>query len=101
VKMTEFKDDSASAALPSNASEAKDEVAGTPLPVAPQPIAPLPVYQMSQGQDQISKLISHPAVKGYLGKSIKIIALFACLGCLLLWCAITAISNIICGALPH
>jgi hypothetical protein len=58
------------------------------------------VQPISPGGDQINRLISHPAVKGYLGKSIKIIAGFAVLGCLLLWGAITCLSNIICGALP-
>ena len=62
--------------------------------------APIRIETTPQTGDPIGNLIRHPAVAGYLGKSIKIIALFAILGCVLLWGAITALSNIIGGALP-
>ena len=74
-------------------SEVNAEAAGAPVSV--------PVEPMTQARDQISQLMSHPRVKGYLGKSIKIVAGFAILGCLLLLAAVTALSNMIGNALPH
>jgi hypothetical protein len=93
--MTEPQDEVPSAALPNQpVPQAQPVISSAPMPV--QPFS----QGQGQGQDQLNRLISHPAVKGYLGKSIKIIAGFAVLGCLLLWGAITCLSNIICGALP-
>lgn len=55
---------------------------------------------MSQGAEQLTKIIQNPMIKGYLGKSIKLIAGFAILGCVLLMFAITALSALITNALP-
>jgi len=49
---------------------------------------------------EIGKIVQNPRVTNYLGKSIKIIAAFAVVGCILLVVAITAISNILTNALP-
>jgi hypothetical protein len=56
---------------------------------------------MTEPKDQINNFVSHPAVSRYLGRGVKIVAAFAIVGCILLYVAITCLSNIITGALPH
>ena len=77
-------------------SRARDEAAISPLPQTQ-----VQTQLEMQPHGPIGRLASHPAVKGWLGKSIKIVAGMAILGCLLLWAAVTALSTILGNALPH
>jgi hypothetical protein len=103
--MTESQDQPAS--LPATPASPGEPVQGHSQPTEPPGVTPTPVVVSTPivvstpSADQISKLVSHPAVKGYLGKSLKLIAFFAVLGCFLMLAAITALSNIINNALPH
>jgi len=87
---------SAPVAAPVNAEPASQNPVQNPV----QNPAPLNQVPMPAMGDQLTKLTQHPAVKGYMGKAIKVVAGFALLGCLLLYVAITALSNLITGALP-
>jgi hypothetical protein len=106
--MTESQDEAASAPLapvskPAQAEAVPASPAGSVPAQAAQanPAAPVPIVVATPSADQLNKLVSHPLVKGYLGKSLKLIALFAILGCCLMLAAITALSSIINNALPH
>jgi len=51
--------------------------------------------------DPIKRLMEHPKASGYMGKAVKAVAGMAILGCIILYVAITALSNLIGNALPH
>ncbi|MBS1999255.1 MAG: hypothetical protein JSS86_23170 [Cyanobacteria bacterium SZAS LIN-2] len=56
---------------------------------------------MTDNKDAITKLTEHPGISRYMGKAVKAVAGLAVLGCIVLWLAITALSNLITNALPH
>ncbi len=102
--MTESQDETANAATP---NPAPNQAAGQAPSQAPNQAIndaahlSTPLNPGSQGADQLTSLMSHPRVKGLLGKSLKAVACMAILGCLLLYCAITALTTIMNNALPH